>query len=161
MPRISTRNSTDTESEEIGHQESHVIPSSGDLDRDDFKSNFDTDPGPVNRDAFMKELKFMEEFVGVLIPKGSNPKAEEQYIDVGNNGTKQFIERGVEQKVRRKYVEVLARAKRDEITTPEYIDATGARATKLIKTPSLLHNFQVTEDTQEGRAWLRRILAEA
>lgn len=161
MPRISRQNDTDTESQVIGQVQTQIIPSSGDIDREDFASNFDTETAPVNRDAYFKEIKFMEDPVTVLIPKGNDPDAEEQFIDVGCNGVRQFIERGVEQVVKRKFVEVLARAKREKISTPEFIDATGARATKLVRTPSLIHNFQVTEDTQEGRAWLRRVLAEA
>lgn len=162
MPRISIRNSIDTDSEQIGQEQANIIPSSGDLDREEFASNFETETAPINRDAYYKELKFMEEPVTILIPCGNDPDAEEQFIDVGCNGVRQFIERGVEQVVKRKFVEVLARAKREKISTPEFIDATGARATKLVRTPSLMHGFQVTEDRNpNGREWLRRILAEA
>jgi hypothetical protein len=131
------------------------------LDRSDFASKFETVDTPLSSDH-AKELLFMEEYVTVLIPAGNNPDAEEQFVDVGNNGVRQFIQRGVEQRIKRKFVEVLARAKREKISTPEFTDATGARATKIVRTPALIHGFQVTEDKNpNGHAWLRGILAEA
>ena len=161
MPRISTRNAIDTDSEQIGQEQTHIIPSHGDLDREDFKSNFATIDTPMGS-AHVQELMFMEELVQVMIPFGANPETEEQFVDVGNNGVRQFIERGVPQWVKRKYVEVLARAKRDKVSTPEFIDPTGAKATKIISTPSLIHGFNLIEDKNpNGHAWLRRILAEA
>ena len=161
MPRISTRNAIDTDSEQIGQEQTHIIPSHGDLDRDDFKSNFATIDTPMGS-AHVQELMFMEEMVQVMIPFGANPETEEQFVDVGNNGVRQFIQRGEPQYVKRKFVEVLARAKREKISTPEFTDATGARTTKIVRTPALIHGFQVIEDKNpNGAAWLRRILAEA
>lgn len=160
MPRH-PQSRIETDSEQIGQIQTHVIPSTGDLDRSDFKSDFATVDTPVQSDHF-RELMFMEEIVTVLIPAGNNPDAEEQFIDVGNNGVRQFIERGVPQVIRRKFVEVLARAKREKISTPEFTDATGARTTKIVRTPALIHGFQIVEDKNpNGAAWLRRILAEA
>lgn len=151
----------DTDSEQIGQEQTHIIPSTGDLDRDDFKSEFIAVDTPVQSEHF-KEMMFMEEPVLLLIPTGSNPEAEEQYVDIGNNGVRQYVERGVPQWVKRKFVEVLARAKREKVSTPEFTDASGARATKIVRTPALIHGFQVMEDKNpNGHAWLRRILAEA
>jgi len=151
----------ETENQQIGQAQSHVIPTTGDLDRSDFASEFTTVDTPMQSDH-VKELLFMEELVCIEIPKGRDAKNEEQFIDVGNNGVRQFIERGKAQWVKRKFVEVLARAKREEITTPEFTDATGARATRIDRTPALIHNFMLIEDKNpNGRAWLSRILAEA
>jgi len=161
MSRISSRNSIDTDSEKIGQVQTHIIPSTGDLDRDEFKSDFATVDTPVGS-AHFQELMFMEEIVQIIIPFGSNPETEEQFIDVGNTGVRQFIQRGEPQYVKRKFVEVLARAKREKISTPEFTDATGARTTKIVRTPALIHGFQVIEDKNpNGAAWLRRILSEA
>lgn len=152
---------TNTDTEVIGQSQSHIIPALGDIDKEDFRASFETVDTPV-QSSHTKELLFMEEMVTILIPIGANPEAEEEFIDVGNNGVRQFIKRGEEQQVKRKFVEVLARAKREKISTPEFTDANGARSTKLIRTPALIHGFQVIEDKNpNGHTWLRRILAEA
>lgn len=160
MPRITEKN-VHTADQLIGQEQSHVIPSTGDLDRDDFRANFETIDTPV-QSAHFKELAFMEELVEIEIPCGPNPDAEEQFIPIMNNGITQYVQRGVPQYIKRKFVEVLARAKRDKITTPEIIDSTGARATKIVSTSALIHNFaMLTDNNPNGRTWLKRVLAEA
>jgi hypothetical protein len=139
--------------EQIG-QPQEYNPAAGELPVDDIEI-CDTPRWKTK----VKELAFMDEFVEVIIPKTGNAH-EEQFIDVGNNGRPQLIERGVWTKVRRKYVEVLARAKKDYITTPEYVDFQGNRAAKISKTPALLHNIEMRDRNPDGYAWLQRVLGE-
>lgn len=158
MPRISKE--TNTADLQIGQPQEFIMSSTGDIDRDDYRDKIDVVDTPVESDRF-QELAFMEEFVVVEILKGGNPKNEEQFVQVGNNGVNQFIERGVPTKVRRKFVEVLARAKRDDVQTPEFVNSQGQRDTKIQKVSALLHNFVVRKDSDRGHAWLAGVLAEA
>lgn len=159
MPRISKE--TNTQEQTIGQAQEFVMSATGEIDREDFRDQFQTVDTPV-QSAHSQELIFMEEKVQVIIPKGANPRAEEQFIQVGSNGVNQFIERGVPQWVKRRFVEVLARAKKDDVQTAQIVNANGEKDTKIIKTPSLLHHFQVLQDPNpNGPVWLQRVLAEA
>jgi hypothetical protein len=101
----------------------------------------------------------MEEIVQVHIPITGAPN-EEQFVDVANGGVKQFIARGQWQNVRRKFVEVLARAKAMRVTTPKYTDSAGNDSTRLVQTPALKYPFEMRDKNPDGPVWLQRVLAE-
>lgn len=106
-----------------------------------------------------KNLAFMEEMVDVTILDNGNDEAD-QFITLFNNGRIQVMERGVPKKIKRKFVEVLARAKRRAIKTLEYTNANRERAIKIQQTNVMRHPFSVNEDTKEGLLWLKKVLAE-
>jgi len=152
------KNIIDTREEVVGQNQVFDLPAAGKVgDLIDVVKSVDTPRMKVKA----AEMAFMDEYVTVQIADTGSPN-EEQYVQLGNNGTPQFVERGKPQKIKRKYVEVLARAKRGAVQTPEFVDASGARSTRIVKTPTLAYPFQVIMDKNpNGRAWLQRILAEA
>lgn len=158
MPRISK--DVSTEELQVGQRQEFNIPNTGSIDREDFRDDIQLVDTPVESTQ-TQELLFMEEKLLVEIPKGSDPKNESEFVEVYNNGVAQFFMRGTPQLVKRKFVEVLARAKREVIETPKVKDANGDPTYNITKTPSLMHHFIVHDDTPKGRAWLRGILAEA
>ena len=120
---------------------------------------------PVHTDGVDKvyadALAFMEEKVTVMIHEDADPNAENP-VQVACNGTNQFFLRGQAQDVRRKYVEILARAKRTRISTPEITDGSGARTNGLRSASSLRYPFSVLHDSNpKGPAWLKSVLSEA
>ena len=109
--------------------------------------------------AKLDELEFMNELVDVRIIETGNP-ADEHVVELRNDGVPQFIIRGQWQRVKRKFVEVLARAKKDSIATPEFEDSTGARSTRILKTASLQYPFEMRDQNPKGYPWLQGILSE-
>lgn len=106
-------------------------------------------------------LAFNEEVVTVVVHTTDDENAENP-IEVGVNGRKQFFMRGVEQKVRRKYVEVLARAKvtkyAQNIKASDPQEFNRMRPTTALRYPfSLIHDPNTAKG---GQAWLSKILAE-
>ena len=108
----------------------------------------------------IEKLAFMEEMVEVTVLP-SNEKNAAQIVHVENNGRRQFFVRGRPQRVRRKFVECLARAKHTNLSTDISLDPSGEPLNRITPTTGLLYPFQVNEDSARGRAWLQEVLAEA
>ena len=118
---------------------------------------------PVSQAHDFKEIaaeeSFMNEMLTIVVAASNNENDAPQVV-VNCNGTNQVLIRGVPTKVRRKYVEILARAVelryRQETrnpTQPDQISMTQSRA--------LTYPFQVLEDpNRKGPAWLLHILNE-
>ena len=103
---------------------------------------------------------FLNEPVTIVINPSQDPE-DPKLVQVGVNGTSQFIPRGEPFTVKRKYVEVLARAKRTDFgqTLDERL---GERMNHLHAMHSLRYPFSVVRDANpNGGAWLVGILAEA
>lgn len=108
-----------------------------------------------------EELKFNEEFVEVMVHESTDPNAENP-VFTACNGVTQYFYRGQVQRVRRKYLAILASCKEHAIRTQEYTQQDGARATKIVRTSSLKYPFSVISDTNKrGAAWLKALLASA
>jgi len=103
---------------------------------------------------------FMSEPVKIIISESADEN-DPQLVQVGVNGVTQFIVRGMEQVVRRKYVERLARAKRTDYDQT-IDDRLGEAMNRLRRRNALRFPFTVLEDPNpRGQAWLRGVLAEA
>lgn len=102
-------------------------------------------------------LAFMEEVVTVVVHDSTNPQ-DERIVEVWNDGIPQRFIRGQEQQVKRKYVEVLARAKQEGYSQEELPNKEGYRN---IPHTALRYPFAVVGDSDKGKAWLKRVLAEA
>jgi hypothetical protein len=122
-------------------------PGAADIDSPDFKSMAD-------------ELAFMNEMVAVRIHESTDKNAE-KIIFVSNDGTPQRFVRGQYVAAKRKYVEVLARAKPFSVATPETFDGNGDRTTSIRTTVGLMYPFDMQDRNPRGQAWLQRVLAEA
>lgn len=79
---------------------------------------------------------------------------------VCNNGKPQYFIRGRQQWVKRYSIEPLLRAKRTTYSQREIVNENGDRQFINIPHTALLYPFEVIKDTEKGKAWIRRILAE-
>ena len=81
-----------------------------------------------------------------------------QAIPLGVNGITQWVMRGAPQEIRRKYVEVLARARQTTYKqSAPRVELTDSRPEP--KT-AMSYPFSVERDTSKGMAWLREIMAQ-
>jgi len=112
---------------------------------------------PMNSD-YLDELKFMEEPVTVMIYEGADQN-DELRVPVGNNGNFLWLDRGKMHTIKRKFLDSLI-VRKTNISTPEYIDGSGARAFRIVQRSALKYPFTVTNDTPKGVEWLQRRLAE-
>lgn len=105
-----------------------------------------------------QELAFNEEIIEVMVHESTDENAENP-IFTSCNGVPQYFYRGLPQQVRRKYVAILASCKEHNITTPEYTQNDGSRATAIRRTSSLKYPFSVIHDPNpRGPDWLRSLL---
>ena len=118
---------------------------------------------PVSQVADLRELAasevFMNEMVEVMV-HSSTDENQAPHVILNCNGTNQPILRGVPTRVRRKYVEILARMKETKYSqvtrnpaAPDQID--------MIARHGLAFPFELMhDDNPRGRAWLSNVLAE-
>lgn len=148
-----------TEHLQTGQAQEHIVPVTGDIDRTDFRDNFEIiDPAKFTNDE--ESFKFMHEKIEVQLNPGV--AADEQTVQVTVNGVNQFFIRGAKQWVKRMFVNVLAGAKTEHISTVSFKDALGNDGTKIQKTSVLKYPFTViTDKNPKGREWLEAALASA
>ena len=154
MPRWPAKDELNAAEQTIGQDKQVVLPADGSIREalDELKS-IDV----VHTDA----LAFMEEKVTVMIHEDTDVNAENP-VQIACNGINQFFFRGQPQEVKRKYVAILAGAKRTRISTPEITDASGARTNAVRQASSLRYPFSVMHDPNpRGGAWLKNALSEA
>lgn len=154
-------NKIDTREIKVGQDKDLILPTSGSIGKQVQElREIEIVDKPLESN-FADGLTFMEEPVDIVVSEDTNPNAENP-VQVSVNGVNQFFIRGQVQTVKRKFVEVLARAKRTAITTPEVNDGNGARTMRITQQSSLRYPFQVMHDPNpRGMSWLRGILAEA
>lgn len=109
--------------------------------------------------GFAETLAFMEERVLVRVATSTEPHAE-KIVEVYNNGVPQFFVRGQWVIARRKYVEILARAKPFSVTTPEAMDARGNRTNRIETHNGQRYPFEMKDTNPLGAAWLNAIFME-
>jgi len=151
----------ETGDHKIGQDKSVVIPATGkvkDIKRTD--QIIDVIEGPDIKARIELEA-FMNEIVEVTVAESNDQNADNPVL-VACNGVPQYFIRGRQQPVKRKFVEILARAKQTSVRTVEFTDATGARAIRIDKSTALRYPFMINNDPNpNGMPWLRKILAEA
>lgn len=122
------------------------------------------DPGPIEKVAesdFVKTAQ-LEAFMNDILTVIVHPSSEEGALDIAPpqvNGLNQPIIRGVESKVKRKYVEALARCR---VTKYEQRvqDASRPENIQMIEKCVLSYPFAVLHDPNpRGRAWLEAIVS--
>lgn len=114
--------------------------------------------GQGGMSAEAQEEVFMNEYVEVMLHDSTDTNAENP-VFTACNGVSQYFFRGKVQRVRRKYVAILARCKEGTVTTPEYTAPDGSRAIGIRRTLSLKYPFSVISDPNpRGAAWLRSLL---
>ena len=152
------KKSASTESFKVGQDQEHIIPSTGDIDKSDFKDKFEIVEDINSNEA--EELRFMHEKIEIQLNPGV--ATDEQTVQVQLNGVNQFFVRGMKQWVKRMFVNVLCGAKTEHVTTVMFKDAMGNDGTKIQKTSVLKYPFTVyTDNNPRGRVWLEKALSEA
>lgn len=123
------------------------------------------DPGPIEKVSesnFVAEAE-LEQFMNEVLTVVVADSTEDGALDIicpSVNGVNQPIIRGHEQKVRRKYVEALARSRITKYTQ-RVIDPTRPDNIQMQERTSLTYPFTVVHDPNpKGRAWLKGILAQ-
>ena len=108
--------------------------------------------------AHAQELIFNEEFVEVMLHESTDENAENP-VFTSCNGVSQYFYRGIPQRVRRKYVAILASCKEHAVSTPEYTAKDGSRAMGIRRVSSLKYPFSIISDPNpRGAAWLKALL---
>jgi hypothetical protein len=114
--------------------------------------------GKGGLDPYAQELIFNEEIVEVMVHESTDENAENP-IFTSCQGVPQYFYRGVPQRVKRKYVEILAAVKEHALSTPEYTAQDGSRAVGIRRTSSIKYPFSVISDPNpRGAAWLKALL---
>jgi hypothetical protein len=149
----------DTNELQVGQEQSFNMPASGAIKHSDFHDNFEVVDDPMWKDQ-AELMAFMEELVEIVVSEDNHPNAE-QVINLSVNGINQFVFRGKPQVIKRKYIEVLARSRPESLSTPEYTDANGNRATRIVKAHTLRFPFRVIKDMNpKGGRWVENLLRE-
>lgn len=105
---------------------------------------------------------FMHEKVEVIVHESEDPNAE-PHPCIQNGGATQYFIRGKKMWVRRKFIEVLARARSTRYTQLETMDEFGGKKYSMVPHASLRYPFEVTNDPagEKGRLWLQAIRDES
>lgn len=107
-----------------------------------------------------ERLAFMEEPIVIQLEPTSErnpPKA----VFVGVNGDKRWVPVGVPVRMRRKHVEVLARAQPFSVQTDVGTAFEARPHNRIIRTSNRRYPFSVLEDpSPRGRAWLNKVSFE-
>lgn len=113
---------------------------------------------PNDFDAIM----FMEELVKIRI-EPLQEKHPRKIVDVYVNGVAEWIPVGRPWILRRKFVEILARAKPISVQTQHEGIGEGEDGmpnNRIIRNTSSMFPFSVLQDSQRGIEWLNRLMAE-
>lgn len=148
----------DTEDQEIGSEAPRKMKSTGPA-RAALEPRF---VEPVEKwvdPQKLENLAFMQEEVTVLIHPSEDPYAV-QFPEVWNGSRKETFQRGVPQRTKRMFVEVLARMKMTKYRQEKVTDRDGVEGYRYVPYSALAYPFVIDEDTPKGRAWLKSILAE-
>jgi hypothetical protein len=158
MAKAAKRKMIDTTEHQVGQDKPRDMPSTGEARIE--ASEIELVDGPDWKKK-AEALAFMEEPVEVMVHETADKNAE-TIVEVFNSGRRQMFIRGQVQTVKRKFVEVLARAKHTVYRQERYKDHEGNDAIRNIPMTALRYPFSIVSDTNpKGRDWLKKILAEA
>ena len=105
-------------------------------------------------------LAFMEEPIEIRLEPSAERNAP-RWVTASVNGDVKWIPVGVPVRLRRKHVEVLARAQPFGVTTETGTAMEANPANRVIKTPYRSHPFTVLRDENpRGQAWLNKVTYE-
>ena len=96
------------------------------------------------------EEKFMNEFVVIMIEPDDDPNSPE-FLYSGHNGISQYIHRGHEQRIRRKFLYSLVSGKKVQFSCSFGKRETGEPFNRMVGSGNTTYRLSVIEDTQEGR----------
>lgn len=153
MPRGIPNKEFDAASMDVGQPGVVEIPLEGDVER----PKIEVQQGPYAMEK-AAAMAFNEEPVTVMIHESTDENAENP-VQVCVQGRNQFFFRGRPQTVKRKYLEVLARAKGTRYS--QRTDGTAEQQNQMHGHAALKYPFTVIEDRNpKGPAWLKHILEQ-
>ena len=148
----------DTNEQSIAQSAPLDVPTTGSLD-----GLIRVDQEIVKADStalgdYAAELAFMEEYVDVMVHESTDANAA-PVVDVYVNGVPQWFARGQTQRVKRKFVEVLANARQTSIKTNVHQDSENVY-NRIGKHTALRYPFSMQDSNPRGQAWLKNLLAK-
>ena len=151
-------NKLDATNEKIGQKIEREISVRGEA-----KITKDTKVEPVEGPDFEDVVAleaFMNEPVEVFLYEPMR-EGEEHIVATWVNGVSQYIIRGRPQTIKRKYVEVLARARKVHVSAKGFKTPDGDAKNQISIVSGLQYPFNVLSDPNpKGPAWLKQILGE-
>lgn len=151
------RTKTEFDSRDVAPSESVIeMPVEGSVTREDF---LDSNIKDVRRDKkTLDAMAFMEEPVKIMVHESTDENAQ-PVVDVYCNGVPQRFVRGMEQVVKRKFVQILINARTTSVRTRTGVEG-GNVVNQLTRHTAVRYPFSVIEDRNpRGGAWLREALA--
>lgn len=159
-PVRSQRHAVESSEQRVGQDHPRAMRSRGPARQSLEPARIEVVDRVVSQDK-LDALAFNEEVLTILVHDSTNP-IDDPIPEVWNDGVPQRFERNVEMQVKRKYVEVLARAKKTTFSQEKRKDGNGDDTYVQIPHSALKYPFVVVNDPNpKGRAWLKGILAEA
>ena len=111
--------------------------------------------------TYLDELAFMEEYVEVYLNRGREKHAP-LFEQVGVNGQIIWIQVETPTRIKRKYLEVLARSMPMDVNTKSGEDASDALTfNKVDRSLSANFSFSVVDPNPRGAAWLAKVRRES
>ena len=111
--------------------------------------------------SYLDELAFMEEYVEVYLNRGREKHAP-LFEQVGVNGQIIWIQVETPTRIKRKYLEVLARSMPMDVRTQSGEDSSDAITfNKVERSLSSNFSFSVTDPNPKGAAWLAKVRRES
>lgn len=157
------RKSMETDERDIGQFEPREMRSEGPARESLAPLRSVDDDIVLDNKRYSKDKLEIELFMQELVCVRLADSTDDTQIPIPqsiNSGKIQYFVRGKIQWVKRLYLEPLARAKKTTYSQTLVTHDNGVQAYMQIPHTSLMYPFEVIEDTQKGRAWLSRILAE-
>lgn len=106
---------------------------------------------------YARDLAFMEEMVEVTVHESTDANAA-PVVDVYCNGVPQWFARGQTQRVKRKFVAILAEARQTSIKTNVHQDSENVY-NRINKHTALRYPFSMQDSNPRGQVWLKNLLA--
>jgi len=180
MPRVYKRNMVESAEHESAQQPARTITDNNEMtpvvnaavDRDGIGGEIETAGRFIKRNADGKiisnptrgkkwtdEMAFMNEEVTVMVHTTTDKNADPMPTFWVNGRVQRFL-RGHEQKVRRVFVERMARAKGTTYTNVKLKDAEGEDKYEYLPTTADVCQFVVIGDSKKGEEWLKSLRKE-
>ncbi len=103
---------------------------------------------------------FMNEAVTVFIEADDDPNAP-VFVHCGHQGVDQYVQRGVEQTIKRRFLYSLLAAKRKQFACSFGKDGSGQEYNRLEGRSRPTHNLQIVrDDNPRGREWFNAVMRE-
>lgn len=150
------------ESDEFGTEGSFILPATGAVHvPEDAEILTGEALAAAGVKDYLAQLAFMEEKVTVVVHETTN-KNDDPLPMVAVNGVNQYFVRGQNQMVKRKFIEVLARAKPEAVSTDVEVRRAGDEPiNRVLRRRGHKFPFSVVQDgNPRGAAWLSALLNE-